>query len=104
LAEEDFVKVCAVSALVDGVAKTFTIGEQIILLAKWDGKIHAMSGECTHDGNDLDGSAVANGQIECPRHGAKFDITTGNVLRMPAVVGLQKYDVKEVDGQVFVAI
>jgi len=102
--EEDFVKVCAVLAVVDGVAKTFNIGEQVILLAKWDGKIHAMSGECTHDGNDLDGSTIANGQIECPRHGAKFDIITGNVLRMPAVVGLRKYEVKEADGQIFVAI
>jgi 3-phenylpropionate/trans-cinnamate dioxygenase ferredoxin component len=104
LVEEDFVKVCAVTALADGVAKSFTIGEEIIILAKWEGNIHALSGECTHDGNDLDGSTVANGQIECPRHGAKFDIMTGNVLRMPAVVGLRKYDVKEVNGEVFVAL
>lgn len=103
MSERDFVKVCAVSALVDGVAKSFMVKDQIIILAKWDGKIHALSGECTHDGNDLDGSAVANGQIECPRHGAKFDILTGDVLRMPAVVGLSKYEVKEIDGQVFVA-
>jgi len=102
--EEGFVKVCAVSALVDGMAKSFTIGDQIILLAKWEGQIHALSGECTHDGNDLDGSTVADGQIECPRHGAKFDIMTGNVLRMPAVVGLSKYEVKVIEDQVFVAV
>lgn len=102
--EEGFVKVCAVSELVDGVAKSFTIGGQVIILAKCDGKIHALSGECTHDGNDLDGSTVANGQIECPRHGAKFDILTGDVLRMPAVVGLHKFEVKEVKGEVFVAL
>lgn len=102
--EEDFVKVCSVSALVDGVAKSFTIGEQVIILARWDGKVHALSGECTHDGNDLDGSTVADGQIECPRHGAKFDIATGDAVRLPAVVGLRKYEVKEDGGEIFVAI
>jgi len=104
LANAEFVKVCAVSALVDGEAKSFMVRDQIIILAKWDGKIHALSGECTHDGNDLDGSTVADGQIECPRHGAKFDIMTGNVLRMPAVVGLHKFEVKEVNGEIFVAL
>ncbi|MBI3459599.1 Rieske 2Fe-2S domain-containing protein [Candidatus Acetothermia bacterium] len=32
--------------------------------------------------------------IECPRHGAQFDVRTGAVVRMPAYVGVETYPVQ----------
>ena len=36
-------------------------------------------------------------EIECPRHGARFDIRNGQVTRLPAVIPVQWFEVR-VDG------
>ena len=40
--------------------------------------------------------------VECPRHGAKFDLFSGEVRAMPAVFPVNAYPVRVVDGEVFV--
>ncbi|MEN6633914.1 MAG: Rieske 2Fe-2S domain-containing protein [Candidatus Polarisedimenticolia bacterium] len=47
----------------------------------------------------LEGCALA-----CPRHGAKFDVTNGAALSMPAVAPIRSYPVKVENGAVFVAV
>ena len=42
--------------------------------------------------------------IECPRHGAKFDIRTGAVLAMPAAAPIETFPVMEKDGRIHVAL
>jgi nitrite reductase/ring-hydroxylating ferredoxin subunit len=101
---DDYVKVCLTSVLEEGKMKTFNIGEQSILLARHQGKVYALDGECSHDGGNLGEGELVNGQIECPRHGARFDLATGSVLRMPAVIGLKKFEAKEEGGHIYVAI
>jgi nitrite reductase/ring-hydroxylating ferredoxin subunit len=38
--------------------------------------------------------------VECPRHGARFDLMTGEVKALPAVFPVNAYPVRVVDGQV----
>lgn len=50
-----------------------------------DGAYYAFSDTCTHLGCDLhEGKIVAHKQIQCPCHGARFDITTGEALAGPS--------------------
>lgn len=56
----------------------------------------------------LDAGRVDYAVIECPCHGSRFDLTTGERLLGPAILSLPRFDVKiePVDGEphVFVAI
>ena len=87
-----------------GVRKTH--GERICLI-NLDGEIHAVSDNCTHQDFPMsEGQLVPspNGtcMIECIWHGAAFDCATGMVKRQPAVDPLPVYDVRVVDGDIFV--
>jgi hypothetical protein len=42
--------------------------------------------------------------VECPLHGAQFDVTTGKVLSAPADRDIKTYEVTIADGRIFVAI
>ena len=59
---------------------------------------------CTHDNASLFGGTIEDGTITCPRHGAKFDLKTGEALTMPAVVGIDVFPVKVKDEDIYVGI
>jgi len=61
-------------------------GDTAIAVFNIDGAFHAVEDVCTHDGGDLAGGSVDGFAVECPRHGARFDLRTGAVLAPPAVV------------------
>ena len=48
-----------------------------------DGEYFAIEDVCTHDFGTLTGGCVEDGQVMCPRHGARFDIRTGEALTPP---------------------
>jgi 3-phenylpropionate/trans-cinnamate dioxygenase ferredoxin component len=98
----DLVKLCSKSQLEEGKTKLFTVNNQPILLAKYNGEIFALDGVCTHDGGDLGDALLINGQLECPRHGARFDIKTGEATKMPAVVGVRRFEVHEQDSDIYI--
>ena len=49
-----------------------------------DGEFYAIEDTCTHDGGDLAGGEVHGFEVECPRHGARFDVRSGAVTCPPA--------------------
>jgi 3-phenylpropionate/trans-cinnamate dioxygenase ferredoxin subunit len=100
----EYTKACAENEIAEGHVRTFEVNGRPIAIARYDGQLYAVDDVCTHDGGDLGAGDVVKGQIQCPRHGARFDLKTGQVTRMPAVFGIEKYDIKIEDGQVFVAV
>ncbi len=92
----DFVTVAQVSALPSGSATQVSLGGQKISLWNVGGTIYAINDICTHEECDIsDGGAVVNGaQVECPCHGAIFDLRTGEAKALPAVEGLRTYPVR----------
>lgn len=95
---EDFAKVASVSELPVGGRKLVEIDGVRIAIFNLDGELHAIEDVCTHDGGPLVEGAVTNvSQVECPRHGARFDIRTGAALCMPAFEATNTYAV-EIDG------
>jgi 3-phenylpropionate/trans-cinnamate dioxygenase ferredoxin subunit len=68
-----------------------------IALCNVNGRFYAIDDVCTHDGGPLDQGELVDNLVECPRHGARFDVTTGRAVVLPAVRPVKTYPV-EVDG------
>jgi 3-phenylpropionate/trans-cinnamate dioxygenase ferredoxin subunit len=77
----------------------FDVSGLAVGVANVEGKFYAFADVCTHDGGPVAEGELDGCVIECPRHGARFDITTGAVLAMPAVTPLPVYDLK-IEGDV----
>ena len=73
-------------------------GEENVLLCRVsDREIFALENCCSHDDAPLAGGTLDGRQIVCPRHGARFDVTSGAVLQMPAPVGIAVFPVRLTD-------
>jgi 3-phenylpropionate/trans-cinnamate dioxygenase ferredoxin subunit len=88
------------SDVAPGTVRVFDVDGQAVAVANVDGQFYAFADVCTHDGGPVAEGELDGYVIECPRHGARFDITTGAVLSMPAVVPLPVYDLKVEGGEI----
>ena len=76
-----------------GSIKVVELADEEIALCNVDGHIYAIANLCTHDGGPLDQGCLDGVAVECPRHGARFDVRTGSVLALPAVLPVPTYPV-----------
>jgi 3-phenylpropionate/trans-cinnamate dioxygenase ferredoxin subunit len=90
----DFVAVAKFDEIEEGVVKVVRAGDAPIGLTKVDGEFFAFADVCTHDDGPVAEGELDEYIIECPRHGAKFDIRTGKVKQLPAVTPIPVYAVK----------
>lgn len=90
----DFVPVASVADIPDPGKLTAEVEDRIVVVFHVDGKFHCIDDVCTHDGGPLGEGKLSDHQIACPRHGAKFDIRTGEVLTMPATQDTVAHEVK----------
>jgi 3-phenylpropionate/trans-cinnamate dioxygenase ferredoxin subunit len=75
----------------------FTVGDHEVAVCNVDGQFYAIDDLCTHDGGSLDQGYLEGVEIECPRHGARFDVRTGAVTQLPAFEPVATHAVR-VDG------
>jgi 3-phenylpropionate/trans-cinnamate dioxygenase ferredoxin component len=90
----DFIRVCKMSDIPDPGKAVFEVDERFVVVFHLDGKFYALDDCCTHDGGPLGEGDIDCFQIICPRHGARFDIRTGQAMTMPAVHGTPSHEVK----------
>jgi 3-phenylpropionate/trans-cinnamate dioxygenase ferredoxin subunit len=83
-----------------GTITVHELGDVRIALCNVNGKFYAIDDVCTHDGGALDQGELEGNLVECPRHGARFDLLTGEVKALPAVFPVNAYPVRVVDGRV----
>ncbi len=95
----EFIKVATLDEIPVNGSKRVEVEDVEIALFNLNGEIYAIENICTHDGGSLGDGTIVNGhEVECPRHGARFDICTGAALRMPAFEPTTSYDVR-IEGQ-----
>lgn len=99
--EERFVPVAAAAevpagqvAIVEVEGRSFCVGHTE------DGRWGAVDNVCTHDGGTLGEGELDERCVECPRHGARFDLFTGEVKAMPAVFPVNAYPARERGGRI----
>lgn len=90
-------KVARRSEIAPGSTKQVFVDDQEVLLCNVDGSIYAIEDVCTHDGGPLEQGKLEGECVVCPRHGATFDVRTGDALTLPAVIPLMTFTVR-VDG------
>ena len=99
----DFVKVAALTDIPAGASKLVEVNQVRVALFNLDGEIYAIEDVCTHDGGPLvEGTIVNECQVQCPRHGARFDIRTGTALSFPAFEATNTYAVQIKGGAVWI--
>ena len=91
----EFVKVLSVNDLPPGKGKCVTVQGKAIGVFNVHGLYFAIDDECTHDLASLaDGGINDDCTVECPWHGAQFDLKTGKAMTLPAVEAVKTYKIR----------
>ncbi|MCH7746029.1 MAG: non-heme iron oxygenase ferredoxin subunit [Chloroflexi bacterium] len=94
---ENFVKVASASDLPVGEIMVVDIGDERILLSNIEGEFYAINEACSHARGPLADGPVDGAEVECPWHGSRFSLKTGEATNSPAVKSVPCYAVR-VDG------
>lgn len=94
--ESDVKPECALRVCPDGRA--------VALVRTVAGRLYALDDTCTHEEASLADGFIEEERIECPRHGAQFDLASGRALSLPALESLRTYEVKVENGEIYVNI
>ena len=100
----EFHKIAGANEIAPGEVKQYRIEDRPVALCNVDGEFHAFEDICTHQFAYLSEGEFVSRELKCPLHGAKFDVTTGKALSLPAVKAVPKHEVKVEDGNVYVAL
>ena len=95
-----WVDVARVEELPSGAHRVIDVEDAEIAVFNLGGAFYAIENVCTHDGGVLTGGTVEDHEIVCPRHGARFDITTGAVTAPPAYEDVHTFPVRTENGVV----
>jgi len=80
-------------------------GEQELCLAHCeDDSFYAVDDVCTHENFLLSQGELFEFDVECPQHGSKFNVKTGKVTGLPAVIPTRTFPVTVEDGDVYVDV
>jgi nitrite reductase/ring-hydroxylating ferredoxin subunit len=108
----EFIRVAGIDELQIGQISQVVAKGVKLLLANVDGNYHAAAKKCPHMGANLCKGKLEEGAVICPLHKAKFDLTTGKVMRDPKLLFIKMkakrdltiYPVKIEGGDIFVGI
>jgi 3-phenylpropionate/trans-cinnamate dioxygenase ferredoxin subunit len=97
-----WVDIGPVSAIPDTTPLSVEVDGWLIAVIRCGTQLLAVEHRCTHDGEPLAGAEVESCEIICPRHGARFDLRTGEALTPPAYEPLRTFKVREENGRVLI--
>lgn len=101
---EKFIKVASVADFANNSVKVIEANGKRIALCHAEGEFFAIADLCTHDNGPLGEGELSDHQVECPRHGARFDIRSGKALCLPAILPVPTYKVEVRQDEVFIEV
>lgn len=91
----EFIKVATLDEVPVNGSKLVEVDSYRIAIFNLEGDLYAIEDICTHDGGPLvEGEIVNDHEVQCPRHGARFDVRTGAALSFPAFEATPSYEVR----------
>jgi 3-phenylpropionate/trans-cinnamate dioxygenase ferredoxin subunit len=89
------VVLCTRDEIPPGAARRFDVGEHRIALVRIGDDFYAIGDRCSHAEASLSEGQVWEDEheIECPQHGAAFDLRTGEPKTLPATQPVPVYEV-----------
>jgi 3-phenylpropionate/trans-cinnamate dioxygenase ferredoxin subunit len=100
----EFVEIAPASELPTGERLFVELGDKPIVIFNIAGQFFAIGDVCSHDEGPLGDGLIEGYHVVCPRHGAEFDIRSGQAVHMPAVIDIPAYPVRVNGGTIFVGI
>ena len=95
-------KVCQVADVPENGMKSFDVEGEAVLVAKVKGEFYSIADTCSHALAYLsEGELLADCRVQCPDHGAIFDLKTGDALAQPAVSPVESFKVTVEGDDVF---
>jgi 3-phenylpropionate/trans-cinnamate dioxygenase ferredoxin subunit len=104
MAELTYYPICSTEDLPPDERLFIELDDEPVVIFNIAGDYYAIADVCTHDMGPLGEGEVEGYQVICPRHGARFDIRTGEVLSLPAVKGVASYPVRVKEGMVEIGV
>ena len=80
---------------------TIDINGTTVAVFKVDDDYYAIQNMCSHAEADLADGEVYDCKVECPLHGAEFDLKTGEALTLPATKPVSVFRT-EIDGDTLI--
>ena len=80
---------------------TIDINGTTVAVFKVDEDYYAIQNMCSHAEADLADGEVYDCKVECPLHGAEFDLKTGEALTLPATKPVSVF-ITEIDGDTLI--
>ncbi|MDH3217844.1 MAG: non-heme iron oxygenase ferredoxin subunit [Candidatus Krumholzibacteria bacterium] len=88
------VRVCKTSDIPANSMKSFDVEGEPVMVANVDGEFYSIADTCSHAMAYLsEGELLDDCRVQCPDHGAVFDLRTGEALALPAVAPVETYKV-----------
>lgn len=100
----DFVTVATIDDIDIDEVKIVEVEDRRLVIAHTKKGFYVVDDVCTHDNGPLGEGTLDGYELECPRHGARFDVRTGKALRFPAVAPINTYAVRVVGEEVQVSV
>ena len=95
------VRLCGTDDVPLNEVKRFEVNDKRIALYHLPLGFFATDDTCSHEEYSLSEGFVDDGTVECPEHGAVFDIETGKALTLPATQPVKVYRVVVNGDEVF---
>ena len=100
----DFVTVCTVDQFPASGVYCTDLDDRFIVITRLGDEYYCIDDVCTHDGGPLGEGALDGTCLTCPRHGAQFDVRTGEAVTMPATEPTTKHEVQLVGNEIRVKL
>lgn len=98
-----YYRVAGINDIPQGRGRCFTVAGRRIAVFRVEDELFAIDDRCTHAEASLSEGQVWGCEVECPRHGATFDLRTGRPT-LPAVKKIQLFEAAVEDGRVVVTL
>jgi 3-phenylpropionate/trans-cinnamate dioxygenase ferredoxin subunit len=80
-----FYEVAKTNDIPEGTMKAVSIQDKELIVVNFGGNYYAINRRCTHMGADLSKGKLEGKIVTCPRHGSRFDVTTGESISGPRI-------------------
>jgi nitrite reductase/ring-hydroxylating ferredoxin subunit len=97
---DSWISVCNVDEVEPDGIFAGEAADNMVAIYLVDGKYYATDNVCPHAFTLLSDGWLDGLEVECPLHGARFNIESGALLQGPAQCGIKTFQVRVHDGKI----
>lgn len=96
------IKILDNNPLIPGQMMRIIVDKQAVLLANVEDTLYAIEDQCSHEDASLYNGALKGDCVECPLHGSRFDLKTGQPKEEPATEPVKTFAVTSEENGVYI--